>query len=395
MGKRREIEVPTGADVAARNGHQPDSPDRHDGSAAAVTGLTDLGVRAKTERNHKHEPAMHPLERPEVWLRVRRLALRQLNRLVALEAKVLRDESPHPVHDLRVASRRLQSLLDFLYPTPRPPEIRKLRRRLRRARAVLGDLRNQDVLAARIRRILTRKRTARRQAWETAHDYVQKLRTKTAERAHRKLTRLNLAAAYVRLRQELARSAEAGASQSSEFPHLMIVPEERAASGPRPALPEAEAARDVNPVTRFSERLSELWQDFEARAAESWRDPGALHALRIAAKRLRYLVEVAAELEVSGSAEAVQWLSDLQGKLGDWHDLEVLSGTMIEMMAQRGFLEADLPLGIEVGKLVLSLRKSKMKACEEYLREALKSAGYGQTAEWVSQLAASRPGTSP
>ena len=393
MGKRREIEAAPEASEPARNGPHPD-PMVAQGPAASARAGGDHGTRPKTEQNGKNRPAIRPLQHPEVWLRVRKLALRQLHRLVALEPKVLRDESPDPVHDLRVASRRLQSLLDFLYPSPRPPEIRKLRRRLRRAREVLGDLRNQDVLTALIARRLARKRTAHRQAWEAAHDYVVKLRAPTADRAHRRLTRLNLAGTYLRLRQELKRPAETRPLESSESPGLPIVPEEGVANRPRPALPKADGAPDVSLATRFSERLADLWQDFQARVAESWRDPGALHTLRIAAKRLRYLVEVAAELDVSGSAEAVHCFTDLQGRLGDWHDLEVLGRTMIEMMRQRSFLETDLPLALEVGKLVLSLRKSKTEVCQRQLRQALKSAAYGETTEWVNQWAAPGPNAS-
>ena len=78
---------------------------------------------------------------------MRELALRQLNRFISYEAKVLKGDDADAIHDMRVASRRLQQVLDLLYPKPRPQELRRLRRQIRRCRQVLGDVRNCDVSA--------------------------------------------------------------------------------------------------------------------------------------------------------------------------------------------------------------------------------------------------------
>jgi CHAD domain-containing protein len=371
----------------------------HSGNRAAeplpgLAGLPDggnsSGAHPTAERNSDFEAANRELAEGEVWERVRKLALRQLNRLVSLEPKVLRDEFPEAVHDLRVASRRLQSLLDFLYPVPRPPHLRKLRRRLKQARKVLGELRNQDVLVARIARVLARKRAARREAWEAGHEYVVKLRSKTVERAHRELSRLNLAQVYVRLRQELTAFEEPEASKAEpSSPHSVAL------SGPVPAGAPSEqptgSGRETDAAARFATGLDELWKDFDVLAAKSRRDPGVLHPLRIATKRLRYLVEVAAALNVGGSSEALHWLRDLQGKLGDWHDLEVLDATLIDMLARPKFLRANLPFAITVERLILGLRASKTRHCHSYLRRALQSGAYRQTAAWVNQSAIRQP----
>ena len=331
----------------------------------------------------QRKAAFAELDRSDVWIRVRRLALRQFDRVVALEPKVLRDESPKPAHDLRVASRRLQALLDFLYAAPRPAEIRKLRRRLRKARQALGDLRNLDVLMARMERALARKRTAHREAWQAGRDYVLELRGKTAARCHRRLTRVNLAGLYVRLRHDLAEPPLRAAPRPEEPPRVIAFPDVHPPSEPRPA-----EAKEL--AGRFAVRLAELWKDFVARAVEARSDSGALHAFRISAKRLRYHIEVAADLDVAGSAEALAWLRALQTKLGDWHDYEVLGGTLLEMVAQGDFLERQLPLAIEAEKLVLELRRSKTRAVESFLRVAFKSGEYRRTAEWVAQRADSR-----
>jgi CHAD domain-containing protein len=359
------------------------------GLAGLADGGNSSGAHLTAERNSDFEAANRELALGEVWERVRKLALRQLNRLVSLEPKVLRDEFPEAVHDLRVASRRLQSLLDFLYPVPRPPHLRKLRRRLKQARKVLGELRNQDVLVARITRVLARKRAARREAWEAGHEYVVKLRSKTVERAHRELSSLNLAQVYVRLRQELTAFEEPEASKAEPSPHSVALP------GPVPAGAPSEqpiaSGRETDAAARFAKRLGELWKDFDALAGKSRRDPGVLHPLRIATKRLRYLLEVAAALNVGGSSEALHWLHDLQGRLGDWHDLEVLDATLINMLARPKFLRANLPLAITAERLILGLRASKTRHCHSYLRRALQSGAYRQTAAWVNQSASRQP----
>ena len=323
------------------------------------------------------------LERSDVWIRVRKLALRQLDRVVALEPKVLRDESPKPAHDLRVASRRLQALLDFLYPAPRPGEIRKLRRRLKKARRGLGELRNLDVLEGRIEKALARKRTAHRESWQAGQDYVLKVRRKAAARAHRKLTRLNLAELYVRLRRELAEPGGTGARRAAGPPRVIAFPDDRSEAETPPAGTNELAGR-------FAVRLAALWKEFESRAAGARRDRSALHALRISAKRLRYHIEVAAELDVPGSAESLAWLRSLQTKLGDWHDYEILGAALLGMVARDGFLMNQLPLAIETEKLVLGLRRSKTRTIDRFLRASFRSAEYRRTAEWVAQRADSR-----
>ncbi len=331
------------------------------------------------------------LNAPEVSRRVVKLALKQLDRMVALEPKVLRDESIEPAHNLRVASRRLQGLVDFLYPAPAPGAIRKLRRRLKKARAALGELRNQDVMAWRIERALARKRSAHREAWQAAQDYVTRLRPKTAQRGHRKLTRLNLSELYVRLRKDLT---DRSAVEPADVARVITFPDERAAANPPSSLepvPEPNS-NGASSAGRFSERLDELWQDFAAKAAASHEENvSGLHALRIAAKRLRYLVEVAAELEVTGSREALACLRNLQGRLGDWHDYQVLGSTMLAMVARREFLEEHLPLAIKVEELVLTLRSSKTRSCQRYLHQTFRSPEYRRMAGWVGQWAARRP----
>ena len=288
------------------------------------------------------------LARP--WHRVLAAARRQLDQFVSLESKVLKGDNPEAIHDIRVASRRLQQVLDLLYPPPRPQKVRKLRRTIRRARRVLSAVRNCDVLLDRVERVLSRKRTSRREAWEVFRDYLQERREQSFRKASRRLSRLNLSAFYVRLREHLKTSVPA---QSDSAPR---------------AGQQATPIRDRDDLlrARLDAALRETWSSLESRVAQAKETPEAatLHAVRIAAKRVRYLIEVIHELDVSGSAEALAYLRDLQQHLGDWHDLEVLEQMMLEMVARPAFLLGRLELAMEVERLVLQHRRSK-KAYEE------------------------------
>ena len=303
--------------------------------------------------------------------KVRELALKQLNRFMSYEAKVLRGDDADAIHDMRVASRRLQQMLDLLYPKPRPQEFRRLRRQIRRCRQALGDVRNCDVLLEIVGRPLGRKRSARREAWTAVQHFLLMKRSETFVHTVRKIGKMNLTVFYVNLKDLLQRS------KSDDHA-------------------EAHHARDSN--TRHSSFAHELtsalestWGRFEEQIAHSHRDPRPeiIHGARIATKRLRYLLEVFHAFEVSGSADALVCLRDMQKDLGDWHDLEVLEQMMIEMLARREFLRDHLPLAMQVEKLVLRNRESKQALEEKYFRASRDSAEMHRLKEWVSYLLAS------
>jgi CHAD domain-containing protein len=310
----------------------------------------------------------------EPWDKVRELALRQLDRFLSLEPKVLADESPEAIHSLRVASRRLQQVLDLLYPAPRPAEIRRLRRKIRRCRRALGELRNCDVLLARVEKSLARKRTARRGSWVALQHYLVERRAQTFEKAIRKLSRVNLGTLYVRLRGWLSVN---GATPSLNH-HASLLPQTQ--------VPE-------NFGDRIAQDLGRFWQAFETQVAQSHHDssPSRIHGVRIASKRLRYLVEVIHAFAVQGSADAVAWLRALQNALGEWNDLEVLERTMIEMVARPQFLRDQLEEAIGVERLILRVRSVKKGFVAKYFQMTREAGEFKRVKEWAAYLVASPP----
>jgi len=303
--------------------------------------------------------------------KVRELALRQLNRFISYEAKVLKGDDGDAIHDMRVASRRLQQVLDLLYPKPRPQELRRMRRQIRRCRQVLGDVRNCDVLLEFVGRPLGRKRSARREAWTAVQHFLLMRRSESFLRAMRKVGKINLAVFYVNLKEFLQHDK---AHDHSAAHHVHGA-----------GVSHHGFAKDL------TDALGAAWSRFEEQVALSHRSsrPEVIHAARIATKRVRYLLEVFHEFGVPGSADALVLLRHLQKHLGDWHDMDVLEQMMIEMLARREFLRDHLPLAMEVEKLILRNRENKVGFEEKYSQMSRNSGEMHRLKEWVSYLLAS------
>ena len=305
------------------------------------------------------------------WSKVRKLALRHLNRFVSLEAKVLKGDDPDAIHDMRVASRRLQQVLDLIFPNPLPREARRLRRKIRRCRRALGDVRNCDVLLEHVEARLARRRNSNREVWAAVKQHLEERRSESFARAIRKLSKVNLAVFYMRTKAVLERLRPAPDNQ-----------------------PPAHALVQPNGLTlepfppRLAQALLGIWSEFEAQVAASHREASAssIHAARIGAKRLRYLLEVVNQFGIPGSSRALAWLRRIQQYLGDWHDMEVLEEMIIDMIAKPEFLRDQLPLALVTGKLILRNRAAKQRFRDKYFRITLSPGNHEEIKNWAKEL---------
>ena len=307
------------------------------------------------------------------WSKVRKLALRHLNRFVSLEAKVLKGDDPDAIHDMRVASRRLQQVLDLIFPKPLPREARRLRRKIRRCRRALGDLRNCDVLLQQVQGRLARKRCTDREAWRAVEQHLQERRSKSFSRAIRKLSKVNLAVLYMRTKGLLDR--------------LKPIAENTQVSHPlgQPNVVDSEPFPQ-----RLAQALVGVWSEFEQQVTASHREntPASIHAARIGAKRLRYLLEVETQFAIPGSAGALAWLKKIQECLGDWHDMEVLEEMTIEMISKPEFLRDQLPLALATGKLIMRNRSIKQGFRDKYFSMTLHPTSHQELKIWAEDLLA-------
>lgn len=302
--------------------------------------------------------------RPGEWARVFELARRHLDRCVSLEPKVLHGDDPEAIHALRVATRRVQQMIDLIHPSPHSGNIRKLYRGLKRCRSSLSEIRNYDVLLARVDLALGRKRTARREAWEAIGEHLQGLRSVRMEKSLRKLAKANLSSIYVGLKEILPANETSG------------------------DLPAEHQLKTEQFYERVADALKTVWTELEQQIARSRheRDASVLHHTRLAAKRARYLIEVIHACEAPGSREVLIWLRSLQSQLGHWHDLVVFEEYVIGMLADRDFLRDHLEMAIQIERLLMTNRALKSKLEKKYFELVHDRTGFLKTREWVRRM---------
>jgi len=254
------------------------------------------------------------------------LARKRLQRFATLMPKLLVSDDPATVHDLRVWSRRLQQALGVIHPASKPPKSKKVLRVLRQVRRALGPCRNLDVNLDLIREKRQHASAAAIQrAWGAVQEELEAKRGPLIERARREIARHDLFSFISRAQ----------------------------------ALIEA-ANNDTNRIESLENAIAKsmkAWQEAFASATEQ-RDGIHLHEFRIAGKRLRYRVELLAELGENKAKPLVEVLKQLQNALGEWHDRSVLLDYVAEFIGRANFL-ADHP---EIGRaLRTEMEKEKLR----------------------------------
>jgi CHAD domain-containing protein len=278
-----------------------------------------------------------------------RLCEKQIEILSTVGARALAADDPDAVHDLRVATRRLQEALAIFASTMASKRVERLRRNLRRVRRRLGAWRNFDVVLAEVRRRRSRTRSARARAlWDLIRDSLERRRIDEMIRARKRLVHDDL--------RQLPDRATAVA---------------------------AAIARDIDAEridSALGERIREAWSEWQSafETARSAPSVGALHTLRIATKRLRYRVESAHALGEPGCEPVLRWARQVQQRLGDWHDQQVLQQLVAEAIARPDVLLSQLDLA----RFALSLleRERRETLPTDARTVALASESEGRTA---------------
>jgi len=234
------------------------------------------------------------------------LSQKRLEKFASLFPRVLIRDDPESVHDARVASRRLQQILRVLFPKPAPKKCRKLVRTLRRVRRALGDCRNLDVMRELIQeRIDAASNPVVRDAWDQLKVHLQEKQKRELTRARGELSQCDIVD-FVNRTQTLLGSLES--------------PEDL-----QPTLTKS--------IARALEECTEAVD-----GAKQSQTPEQIHALRIAVKRLRYRVELLAELGDSSAKAQIKTLKTLQDQLGQWHDRHVLMQLAGKFLKRSDFL---------------------------------------------------------
>lgn len=318
-----------------------------------------------------NEPAQDQVEtQPSwAWAKVRKIALRQMDKFIDLLPPVLRHEDLTAVNEMRVSCRRLEEILDLIYGKPRPGHIKKLRRRLQLCRRTLGELRNCDALLAVADNAVATRRTEA-DAWKALSEYLRPLRARTAVVTLEKLGRLNLALPYLHIKRDFDLSNERRLNHG--------VTRERS---------QAETAIVYQ---RIVNSLASRWREFAVAVERSHDDPceHVIHRMRIAAKRLRYLTEVMGKLHIAGSTETLNWLKSLQGTIGVWHDLEIMERMLREIVAHRKSFKVEHLTAEHIIRLIHHNSLIKKKSADMFFQMTRKSPHYLQVKHWVSEVLA-------
>jgi CHAD domain-containing protein len=238
---------------------------------------------------------------------IQALGRKRLEKFAALVPRVVVSGDSKIIHDARVWSRRTQEILKVLAAEAKKKgKQRKLERVLRDIRQTLGPPRNLDVMLKLAEaKLAGANNPVVRDAWDQLRAHLTERRSRALERARDALPDFDIVDFAVRCR---ALIDGAGEDQPVEE-----------------GLQESVAAA-----------LSE-WRDAIA-SAQDHAGVDELHTLRIAGKRLRYRLELLAEIGDAAAKARVKSLRALQDQLGSWHDSEVLLTTCAKFLRRQDFL---------------------------------------------------------
>jgi CHAD domain-containing protein len=252
--------------------------------------------------------ATESLNAPSATNNLSKLARKRLERFATLYPKILVSDAPETIHDLRVASRRLQQTLGMLLAKPKSPTHRKMLRLLRKTRRAFGPCRNLDVsIALAGKRRDSSSAASMRRAWNALQQWLEHQRTEAMTHGRGKLKRHNLIHFISRV--------QACFEDIRDQPQLA------------PLLPSAAGA-----LTAWREALT---------VAKAEPQLERIHAFRVAGKRLRYRVESLVEIGDPSVKALVQELKTLQDELGDWHDRQLLLQRIAAFVGRPGFLAEE------------------------------------------------------
>ena len=238
------------------------------------------------------------------------------------------------VHQARVATRRLREALPVLRKSLNATAIDRAGQRVRRMTQALGPVRELDVSLLHLDEFANRGVASGR-----AIGRVRQAMTDKRLACRREMLSEITPGKVERLRRELS--------------HV--------GSGP-PVAGRPGAIRDAERgVERRARRLASAIQD-----AGSLYLAERLHRVRIAAKKLRYAMEIERELKRSRVTSRVRPLKSLQEVLGHMHDLHVLSEQVREVSAELG--AGDRQLAADLDGLISAIEDDCRKEHADYMR---------------------------
>jgi CHAD domain-containing protein len=219
--------------------------------------------------------------------------------------------SEEAVHDLRVATRRLLSMLDLVASIHPEASVRQTRRSLKRQLDMLGPLRDVQVQLLAIDKLLPSFPELRE-----FYDFLMKRERNLKRRLGMELKRVKTG--------KMKRRIAVAVRQIEALLDTPIVQQEKRA-----------AANQA--IELAFNRVVERKQAIVAT------DSASIHRMRVAFKKFRYMVESLAPLHGHTPSKQLKAMNAFQGSMGDIQDAEVLV-TSVQTFARQLGMESEASL---------------------------------------------------
>jgi CHAD domain-containing protein len=251
------------------------------------------------------------------------------------------DGDVNAIHRTRVASRRLREVLPVLQLDA--DVVAKLGRRLRKVTSRLGVVRELDVLLL----VLAELRESGQYPDAPINMVTASIEDERDRARARMLAKLPLASLH-RLSAKLEKAALSLESMDKE-PGRVLAP------------PSWRWAIDARVSRRASGTLTAMT------SAGALYLPERLHDVRIAVKKLRYALEVYADVSGHACSADLKQLRHVQDNLGRLHDLQVLVGRIRQI--QSALAPPDLDLWRQLDRLNASIEDACRLLHGRYVRQ--------------------------
>jgi CHAD domain-containing protein len=238
------------------------------------------------------------------------------------------------VHQARVATRRLREALPVLRTSVSGPALSRVRRQVRKMTRALGPVRELDVSIQHLDDLAAQNLVSQR-ALNRVRDALARER---ALRRREMLTAIT-PGKLERLREGLG----------------------KVSSGPEATQPAATLDESRRQAAKRARRLL----DAVERAGGLYL-ADRLHAVRVAAKKLRYALEIDRELRRARSTARITQLKRLQDLLGRMHDYEVLIDWTRKVQAEQA--STDRTSTLELDTLIRTLEAECRRDHALYMR---------------------------
>jgi len=265
-------------------------------------------------------------------------ARKQVHKLKRTYRAALSTGDADSVHDLRVVTRRLQTILDLAtFPDPSKTAT-KARKRLRKLRHALNVRRDTDVLASAMRSRSARASSGhRRKLWNQAARETHMEGERAAKKSGRWLKRHKLSRIAPLIGKVVAKRLEGGGLSVDDL---------------------RSAVRQVH----------QRWKRC-VREASTQLGSARFHEVRIKTKSYRYMMELVSRI-IGGdqSQRLIEWLKSIQDELGQWRDQTELCRRLTAVLSQDAGLQSN-----PVATAMIDASRSRTQLNDEHAQRVITS----------------------